>query len=107
MSTKTKHPTSTALRILEDLTGGPLTFAELLESIRLGEGWSQTDMAGTLGVSRSHICDLEKGRKQVSPERAGAFARTLGYPVSQFVRLALQDQVTRAGLDLTVEVKAA
>ena len=32
-----------------------------------------------LGVSRSHICDIEKGRKVVSPERAAKWANVLGY----------------------------
>ena len=34
----------------------------------------------TLGVSRSHLCDVEKGRKVVSPERAAAWAKLLGFP---------------------------
>ena len=29
---------------------------------------SQSEFARTLGVSRSHLCDVEKGRKVVSPE---------------------------------------
>jgi len=35
-----------------------------------------------LGVSKSHLCDLEKGRKTVSPERAARWAQILGYPES-------------------------
>jgi plasmid maintenance system antidote protein VapI len=58
-------------------------------------------------VSKAHLCDIEKGRKVVSPERAARFAELLGYSADQFVRLALQDVVDRAGLHYTVQVTAA
>ena len=63
--------------------------------------------AELLGVSRSHLCDIEQGRRSVSPERAARFARALEQSEAQLVRLALQDQIRAAGLRLTVEVKAA
>lgn len=53
---------------------------------------------------RAHLCDIEKGRKFVSPGRAAEFARTLGYSERHFVRLALQKLVDEAGLDLEVRV---
>jgi transcriptional regulator with XRE-family HTH domain len=49
-------------------------------------------------VSKSHLCDIEKGRKTVSPERAAKWARVLGYPESVFVRLAIQGELDAAGL---------
>ena len=63
--------------------------------------------AATLGVSKSHLCDIEKGRKLVSPERAARFAKLLGYSSDHFVRLALQDAVDKAGLRYKVQVTAA
>jgi hypothetical protein len=57
-----------------------------------------------LGISKSHLCDIEKGRKLVSPERAARFAEILGYLPATFVRLALQDIVDRAELGLPVTV---
>ena len=94
---------SAARKSLERITG-PLSFGALLTAVREGEGWSQTDMAVRLGVSRSHLCDLEKGRKSVSPARAAAFAAILGYSEKQFVRLVLQDLVNQAGLKFEVRV---
>jgi hypothetical protein len=38
------------------------------------------DLARRFGVSRSHECDTEKGRRGVSAERAARWARILGYP---------------------------
>ena len=100
-------PLSAALQFLEQRAGGPLTLGRLLESIRLGEEQSLTDFARNLGISRSHLCDIEHGRKSVSVGRAVRFAKTLGYPEDQFVRLALQAMVEEAGLRLQVKVQAA
>ncbi len=107
MTTKKNTHTSAALRFLEGVTGGSLKLGGLLESIRQGERISQTELAEKLGVSRSHLCDIEKGRKTVSPARAARFAKVLGYSEKQFVRLALQDMVDDAGLALIVKVQAA
>lgn len=98
---------SAARRFLEERAGGPLTLGMLLASIREGEELSQTEFSEQLGISRSHLCDIEKGRKAVSPARAAQFARTLGYGEKQFVRLALQHLVDEAGLHLNVNVEAA
>ncbi len=103
----TEKPKSEAMSFLEDLTGGPLTLGGLMAAIRLGEGTTQAEFASHLGISRSHLCDIEKSRKSVSPQRAAAFARSLGYGEAQFVRLALQDMVRAAGLEFTVYVSAA
>ncbi len=98
---------SDSTRVLERLAGGPLTIAVAIKSTREGEGLSQAGFARLLGISRSHLCDIEKGRKGVSPERAAEFARKLGYSERQWVRLALQDLVDRVGLSLKIDVHAA
>ena len=102
-----KRKKSAAMRFLEDITGGPLSLGKFLQSIRLGEELSQVEFAGQLGISKSHLCDIEKGRKLVSPERAAIFAKILQYSSEQFVRLALQDQVEKAGLKFKVTIEAA
>ncbi len=99
--------TSDAMEFLDELLGGPLTFRELLNAIRLCDEISQVDFARKLNISKSHLCDIEKGRKNVSVERAAHFARTLQYSVDQFVRLALQDQLSSAGLDYKVHLEVA
>jgi|SRR5579871_257206 len=96
-----------ALSFVEGLIDGRISLGALVEAIRLGEGETQAAFAARLGVTRSHLCDVEKGRKVVSPERAARFARLLGYSAEQFVRLALQDAIDRAGLRYTVQVTAA
>ncbi len=94
-------------RFLEKLTGGPLTLGRLITAIRQGEDMTQAVLAKKLGITVSHVCDIEKGRKFVSPARAVKFAKILGRSPEQFVRLALQDSVNEAGLNLKVEVRTA
>lgn len=103
MSTKNK---SDAMRFLEDMVG-ELTFGGLLEAMRQAEEMSQVDFAKKLGISKQQLCDIEKRRKFVSPERAAKFATILGHSEKSFVALALQDIVNQGGLKLRVSVEAA
>ncbi|HJX53933.1 MAG TPA: helix-turn-helix transcriptional regulator [Polyangia bacterium] len=96
-----------ASRFLESLMGGPLTLGAALSGLREADERSLAEFARLLRISRSHLCDIEQGRRAVSPERAARFAQALNQSEAQFVRLALQDQIRSAGLKLTVEVKAA
>ena len=68
---------------------------------------SQTAFARKLGVSPSHLCDIEKGRKVVAPKRAARFAKMLGRSPEQFVRLSLQELIDEAGLKMKVNIDAA
>ena len=86
---------------------GPLTLPGLLLATRQGEEMSQADFARLLGISKSHLSDIECGRKAVSPDRAARFAKALQLSEAQFVRLALQDIVDRAGLRFKVQTSAA
>ena len=103
----TKRKISSSIKLLDEITGGPLSLGKFLQAIRLGEEISQAEFASQLGISRSHLCDIEKGRKLVSPERAAIFAKILKYSSEQFVRLALQDQVEKAGFKFKVIIEAA
>ncbi len=98
---------SDAVKFLEKIAGGPLTIASLLESIRMSDDVSQSAFAKKLKISKSHLCDIEKGRKFLSVSRAAEFADILGYSKEQFVRLALQDEVSRSGLKFKVKLDKA
>lgn len=102
-----RHRPSDATIFLEELSGSPLSLAKLLRSIREGEAMTQAAFAETLGISKQHLSHIENGRKAVSPERAARWASVLGYAESQFLRLALQDELQRAGLRYTVKVDVA
>ncbi len=99
MNTKKK---SAALKTLEKATGGPVTIGKLLEAIRLGEEWTQPQMAKKLGISKSHLNDIEKGNKSVSVSRAAHFAKKLAYSAERFVELAIQAEIDEADLPFRV-----
>ncbi|HKY37734.1 MAG TPA: helix-turn-helix transcriptional regulator [Polyangiaceae bacterium] len=77
----------------------------MIESTRLAEEVSLQGFARRLGVSRAYLCDVEKGRRAVSVQRAAQWARKLGYLEAQYVTLALQAEVNAAGLNLKVSVR--
>lgn len=106
MSTNSKI-TDNTLKELEQITGGPLTLGKLIWSIRMADEISQVDFAKKLGLSKQHLCDIERGRKPVSVKLAAEYASKLGYSEKQFVRLSLQDELNRAGLPFDVELKRA
>ena len=98
------EPKQSAMEFLESLAGEKLTFSSLLKSIRIGDEISQVEFSKILGISKQKLCDIENNRRNVSPKRAAEFADILGYSKKQFVRLCLQDQLDRDGLDLTVQI---
>ncbi len=101
------HKTLKTLKSSKTITGQNLTFSALLWSIRRGEEKTQVEFAEILGVSKQYLCDLENGRRCVSPKTAAEYANKLGYSVKQFVRLCLQDMLSRDGLNYDIELKAA
>jgi len=99
--------TKVSLDFIETLIGGKLTFSNMLMSIRQGEEMSQAAFAKQLGISRQYLCDIEHGRRFVSPKMAAEYAKMLGYSERQFVRLCLQDLLDRDGLVMTIEIQNA
>ena len=99
--------TRNTLKALEEITGGALNLSDLIKSIRLSEEMTQVDFGKQLNISRQHLCDIEHGRKAVSPKLAAEYAVKLGYSQKQFIRLALQDELKRAGLEFDIELKEA
>ena len=85
---------------------GKITVGEFLRSWRLSEEQSQREFARKIHLSAANLCDIEKGRKGVSPEKADEIARILGYSRTVLVRLALEEQLSAAGLKYSIEVKA-
>ncbi len=76
-----------------------VTFAQMLANERLSEELTMAQFAKKLEISVSHLNDIEKGRKFVSPQRAALFATKLGYSETKYVRIALQDILNHSGLN--------
>src|SRR5712692_885557 len=98
---------SDARRFLEGLRGSPLTFGRMIASVRVADEIPQAELARRVGISRANLCDIEKGRRSVTVKRAAQFARILGYSVNQFVAVAVEDQLRKAGLRVQVRLEAA
>jgi len=79
----------------------------MLASVRRADEIVQADLARRMGMSRARLCDIENGRRPVAVERAAQFARVLGYSVNQFVAVAVEDQLRKAGLKVKVRLEAA
>lgn len=99
--------TQETLQYLENLMGEELTLRSLILAIRQGEELSQVEFAKMLGISRQVLCDIEHGRRIISPKKAAEYAELLGYSKKQFVRLCLQDIIDRDHLGLIVEIEDA
>ena len=92
-----------ARAFLEDLDG-PLTFGELLESIRESEEMSRKEFAEKLGISPQRLCDYEKGRVFPSPKTAWGYAQLLGYSGAQFAALAVEGSMAASGHFVRVQM---
>lgn len=90
--------TKQSIQLVEEIAGGPLTFGEALKANRLAEEMSQNAVGKAIGVSRQYIHQLEAGERSPSVEQAIKLARVFEMIEDQFVELALQAQVDRAGL---------
>lgn len=97
-----KAKKSDAIKFLEELRGGPLTFGAMVRSIRETDELTQEEVALKVRVSKQHVSDVENGRKKVSIERAARWAKALGYPPASFVRLVAQEEIDAVGVKLRV-----
>ena len=84
-----------------------MTFGRMIASVRVADEIPQAELARRVGISRANLCDIEKGRRSVTVKRAAQFARILGYSVNQFVAVAVEDQLRKAGLKVQVRLEAA
>ena len=83
---------------------GPLTFADCIRSARAVLDLSQVEMAKFLGMSKSTLCDIEKGRQLVSPALAAKIAKKCKRSVKVAVAASLQDQLRKAKLNFEVHI---
>ena len=85
-----------SIHYLENMMSEKLTLGSFILAIRQGEELSQVEFAKVLGVSRQILCDIEHGRRIISPKKAAEYAALLGYSKKQFIRLCLQDLLFRS-----------
>jgi transcriptional regulator with XRE-family HTH domain len=86
---------------------GKLSVGEFLRTWRMSEEMSLKDFGKLVSLSVANLCDIEKGRKGVSPEKAEQIAKSIGVPPALLVRLSIEETLHSAGLKYTVEIKPA
>ncbi len=84
---------------------GEISFGGFLRSARTMRDMSQTEMAEFLGISKGTLCDIEKGRQNVSIDLAWKIAKKCRLPEVIAVECAIRDQLRRSGLRLDVELR--
>ncbi len=59
-----------------------------VRKLRMQSGWTQVDMAEKLGLDRSYLADVERGKRNISVLNLELIAEGLGLSLSQlFSRL--------------------
>ena len=97
---------STKRKSLVEQYADSLTFGDFLLAARTGLDLTQSEMGKKLDVSKSFICDMEKGRQLVSPKMALKIAKKVGLSEKLAVKLCLQDLLNREKIKMTVDLAA-
>jgi DNA-binding XRE family transcriptional regulator len=84
-----------------------MSFGSFLRGARTSRDMSQKAMAKFLGISKSTLCDIEKGRQFVSVTLAARIARKCRFSQLVAVEAALNDQIRRSGLPMSIKVRAS
>jgi len=93
------------LQILQEMIGYKPTFGTMLHAIRESEELSLSNFAKLLKITPQKLCDIEKGRRIVSPKTAAEFAKILGDSPEYFVVKCLQDELNRDNIDIQLCIK--
>lgn len=86
---------------------GRLTFARVLKAWRECEEMPQKELAKKLGITASTLADLESGRRIPSLKRAEKIAKAMGATPQHWVQLALQDFISKSGVNYQISVEVA
>jgi DNA-binding XRE family transcriptional regulator len=95
-----------ASKVFED-TLGPFSFAIFMVGIRTTLDLTQVEMAKKLGISKSALCEVEKGRTFVSVETAVKYAKKCGFSQTVALQACFQDQLRRAKIKKRVKIEDA
>lgn len=60
-------------------------FGRRLRKLRRRRGWTQVQMAEKLGLDRSYLADVERGKRNISLVNLEIIARGFGLPLSRLL----------------------
>ncbi len=75
-----------------------LSFGEFIRAHRLGEELTQVAFAGSLGISKQRLCDIEHNRATVSIKLAKSIAQSLDLPKGGWLGCRCRISLERKGL---------
>ena len=58
-------------------------FGRKVRKLRLQHGWTQVDMAEKLGLDRSYLADVERGKRNISILNLDVIAKGFGLSLSR------------------------
>ncbi len=58
-------------------------FGRKVRKLRLQHGWTQVDMAEKLGLDRSYLADVERGKRNISLLNLDVIAKGFGLSLSR------------------------
>jgi transcriptional regulator with XRE-family HTH domain len=61
-------------------------FGQRLRKLRKAKGWTQVIMAEKVGIDRSYISDMERGKKNVCLPTLETLAQSFGITISQLLK---------------------
>lgn len=94
-------------KFLKKINKSPLSFGDLLTSLRKADEITQVELANKIGVSKGLICDIEKGRRNASIELVAKIADALDYPKEPMIKQIFEDQLREAKIKLKIKLEAA
>jgi transcriptional regulator with XRE-family HTH domain len=62
-----------------------LAFGKRLRHLRVKKGWTQVEMAERLGIDRSYVSDMERGKKNVCLPTLKLISQGFGMSLSQLL----------------------
>jgi transcriptional regulator with XRE-family HTH domain len=63
-----------------------IRFGKRLRSLRTKHGWTQVEMADRLGIDRSYLSDMERGKKNICLPTLEILAKGFGLTISQVLK---------------------
>ena len=82
------NSTLTTSKVLLSSTLGLMTVGDKIRQLRKERGWSQSDLAGKLGVKPQNISRYEQNRVQPRESTLKIFAEVFELPLEEFQSLA-------------------
>lgn len=92
-------------RLALEKVNGPFSFATYMLGIRTTLDLSQVEMAKKMGISKSALCEIEKGRTLVSAETAVRYARKAEFSETAALEACFQDQLKKAKIKKRIRIE--